>query len=384
VIHFIVKRTLLVKLAPTPEQHDALLRTLKVFNAACNAIAGVAFRERCANKIELQKLLYYDIRKQFGLSSQMTIRAISKVTETYKRDKQRQPHFCTRGAMIYDERICSFPDVDHVSLLTLDGRVLLPIRFGAYAKDLMQCPRGQLGLLYRTRSNTFLLAITINSPEPPITNANDFIGVDLGIIQLATTSDGEFLNHASGPKHAHVNQVRARYSRFRQKLQKKGTKSAKRLLRKRSGREKRFTRDVNHCLSKAIVNTAKGTSRGIALEDLQGIRARAKGTVKRQRRVLHSWSFFQLRAFIAYKAALAGVQVVYINPAFTSQTCSACGHCEKANRRTQSQFLCHSCGFSAHADVNAAVNIRVRGRAAVIPPDAAALTGQLQAPGSGQ
>jgi IS605 OrfB family transposase len=144
----------------------------------------------------------------------------------------------------------------------------------------------------------------------------------------------------------------------------------------RSGREKRFTRDVNHCLSKAIVQTAQGTGRGIALEDLKGIRERiaARRTVtgKRQRRVLHSWAFFQLRAFIAYKAALAGVLVVYVNPAYTSQICSRCGHCEKANRRSQAKFLCVACGFSAHADLNAAENIR---RAAVIPPDAAALAG---------
>jgi IS605 OrfB family transposase len=161
-------------------------------------------------------------------------------------------------------------------------------------------------------------------------------------------------------------------------VQKKGTKSAKRLLKKRSGREQRFARDVNHCLSKALVSTAQGTQRGIALEDLQGIRARAGRTVtKRHRRVLHRWSFFQLRAFIAYKAALAGVRVVYVDPAYTSQTCSACGHCERANRTRQAKFLCRSCGFSAHADVNAAVNIRqnARSRAAVIPPDAAARAG---------
>jgi IS605 OrfB family transposase len=130
---------------------------------------------------------------------------------------------------------------------------------------------------------------------------------------------------------------------------------------------------VNHCISKAIVQTAKGTSRGIAREDLQGIRTRAKGTVKHQRRVLHAWSFFQLRAFIAYKAALTGVRVIYVNPAYTSQTCSQCGHCEQANRKSQAKFLCRSCGFSAHADLNAAVNIR--SRAAVIPPHAAPLAG---------
>ncbi|WIG59026.1 MAG: Mobile element protein [Ktedonobacterales bacterium] len=374
-----MKQTLLVKLAPTADQHAALLRTLEAFNAACNAIAATAFSEQCANKVELQKLVYYDIRERFGLSSQMTIRAISKVSEAYKRDKTIQPRFRPHGAMVYDERICSFPRIDRVSLLTLDGRIELPLRFGAYAAGMLARIRGQADLLYRKRSDTFFLAVTVDTPEPTPTEPDDFLGVDLGIITLAATSDGEFLNSSTGPKHAHVNQVRARYSRFRQKLQKKGTKSAKRLLKKRSGRERRFVKDVNHCLSKAMVSTAKGTSRGIALEDLKHIRERirAKQTVtgKRQRRVLHSWAFAQLRAFIAYKAQLAGVRVVLVDPAYTSQTCSRCGHCAKANRKSQARFLCVVCGFSAHADLNAAVNIRVRSRAAVIPPDVAPRAG---------
>src|SRR5262249_19546178 len=216
---------------------------------------------------------------------------------------------------------------------TLDGRSEVPFRFGAYAAGRLERIRGQADLLYRKRTATFFLAVTVDAPEPTPTDTKDFLGVDLGVITLAATSDGEFLNHSTGPKHAHVNQVRARYSRFRGKLQQKGTKSTKRLLKKWSGKERRFAKDVNHCLSKAIVQTAQGTSRGIALEDLKHLRERisAKRTVgKRQRRVLHSWAFFQLRAFIAYKAALAGVPVVFVNPAYTSQTCSRCGHREKA------------------------------------------------------
>jgi putative transposase len=104
-----MQQTLFVKLAPTPDQHAALVRTLETFNAACNTIAAVAFQERCANKIALQRLVYYDIREQFGLSSPMTIRAISKVSEAYKRDKEKQPRFRPHGAMVYDERICKFP-----------------------------------------------------------------------------------------------------------------------------------------------------------------------------------------------------------------------------------------------------------------------------------
>lgn len=370
-----MKQTLLVKLAPTHDQHAALLRTLEAFNAACNAIAEVAFAEHSASKIDLQKLVYYDIRQRFNLSAQMTIRAISKVAEAYKRDKRIKPSFRLRGAMVYDERICNFPTPDRVSLLTLDGRVEVPFRFGTYAEGMMQRRRGQCDLLYRTSTDTFFLAVTVDAPEPELHEAEDYLGVDLGVITLAATSDGELLNHSAGPKHAHINEVRARYSRFRQKLQKKGTKSAKRLLRKRSGRERRFARDINHCLSMALVRTAQGTSRGIALEDLTQIRERirAKRTVgKRQRRVLHNWAFRQLRAFIVYKAQLAGVLVVLVNPAYTSQACSYCGHCEKANRRSQAKFLCVACGYACHADLNAAENIR---RAAVNRPCAAALTG---------
>jgi putative transposase len=371
-----MKQTLLVKLAPTPEQHAALQRTLEAFNAACNAIAAVAFAEQTANKIALQKLVYYDVRQQFGLSAQMTIRAIAKVAEAYKRNRKITPSFRPHGAMVYDERILSFPRIDRVSLLTLDGRVELPFRLGPYQAGRWDRVRGQADLLYRKSANTFFLAVTIDSPEPSPTETADFLGVDLGVITLAATSDGELLNQAVGPIHMDVNTARARYNRMRQELQAKGTKSAKRLLRKRSGRERRFVRDVNHCISKAIVQTAQGTARGIALEDLQGIRERirTRGTVagKRQRRVLHNWAFFQLRAFMAYKAALAGVRVVLVNPAYTSQTCSRCGHCERANRHSQASFHCRACGFVCHADLNAAENIR---RAAVMRPDAAPRAG---------
>jgi IS605 OrfB family transposase len=261
--------------------------------------------------------------------------------------------------MTYDERIMNFARPDRVSLLTLDGRIVVPFRFGAYQEARLDRIRGQADLLYR--NGTFFLACTVDVPEPSSNGAIEFLGVDLGVINIAATSDGEIINQQQSAVHAHVNTVRGRYARLRAKLQKKGTKSARRLLKKRSGRERRFARDVNHCISKAIVSKAQGTSRGIALEDLKGIRERikAKRTVtKRQRKVLHTWAFYQLRAFIAYKALMAGVRLVLVNPAYTSQTCSHCGHCEKANRKSQSQFLCVSCRFSAHADANAAVNFR--------------------------
>jgi putative transposase len=348
-----MKQTLIVKLVPEPEQYAALLRTLETFNAACNDIAGVAFAERRANKIELQKLVYYDIRQRFGLSAQMCIRAISKVVEAYKRDREKRPTFWPHGAMPYDERIMNFARPDRVSLLTLDGRIVVPFRFGAYQAARLDRIRGQADLLYR--NGVFYLACTVDAPEPAPNEVSECLGVDLGVVNIAVTSDGEIINQGQGCIHAHVNTVRARYARLRAKLQKKETRAAKRLLRKRSGRERRFVQDTNHCISKAIVQTAKGTRRGVALEDLKNIRSRVTGS-KRQRRVLHSWAFGQLRQFIAYKAQMAGVRMALVNPAYTSQTCSRCGL--RANRQSQSQFLCVSCGFSAHADANAAVNYR--------------------------
>lgn len=366
---------MLVTLAPTPEDSAALLRTLEAFNAAGNEIAVGAYPEHSASKIDLQKLVYYAIRQRFGLSGQMTIRAIAKVAEADKRDKRVQPSLRPHGALVYDARICSLPGPDRVWLLTLDGRAEIPCRFGAYAVGMRTRKRGQADWLYRQQSDTFCLAVTVDAPEPEPGEPRPpaYLGGDRGVLTWAATSAGECLNHSAGPKHAPIHQGRARSSRFRSTRQQTGTKSATRLLKKRSGKERRGARDVKHGLSKASVWTAQGTRRGSAREDRTHIRARAGNTVgQRQRRVLHSWAFVQLRACRAYKAALAGVPVVYLNPAYTSQTCSRCGHGEQAHRQSHATFLWVACGFCAHADRTAAQNIR---RAAVNRPDAAALAG---------
>ncbi|MER3402137.1 MAG: transposase, partial [Armatimonadota bacterium] len=152
--------TLLVKLQPDAEQLAALLETMERFNAACNAIAEVAFRERTANKIRIQKLIYHEIRERFGLSAQMTVRAISKVAEAYKRDKSKKPSFRPHGAIVYDQRILSWKGVDRVSILTLRGRQLIPIVFGGYQAARLKRIRGQADLIYR--DGTFYLAVVVD------------------------------------------------------------------------------------------------------------------------------------------------------------------------------------------------------------------------------
>ena len=199
----------------------------------------------------------------------------------------------------------------------------------------------------------------VDVPTPA--EVQDYLGVDMGIANIATDSDGE---RRSGQA---VNRVRHRNQRLRAKLQKKGTKSAKRLLKKRSKRESRFVNDVNHCISKALVQKAQRTERGIALEDLTGIRERVR-LRKPQRTQLHSWSFHDLGNKIAYKAQMRGVPVRYVDPRNTSRECSQCGQIDNANRPNQATFQCTSCGYSLHADVNAAINIGRR--ASVNAPDA--------------
>ncbi len=365
--------TLKIRLYPSDEQALQLLTTMERFNAACNVISQVAFDNKIFGKIALQRLCYYQIRNDFKLSAQMVVRAIGKVAESYSdKNKRDTLHiFKPHGAIVYDDRILTVKSIDTVSILTLNGRIFVPMSVCQYHSSIINNAlrvRGQADLGYI--DGKFFLFLVAELPDKPENVREGFLGVDLGIAKIATTSDGKFY---SGAK---VKNLRRRNFKLRQKLQAKGTKSAKRLLKRRRRRESRFAADVNHCISKRLVEVAKGTNRAIVLEDLKGIRERArKGTrktvSKTMRQALSSWAFYQLRQFIEYKAQAAGVQVVYIDPRNTSRTCSKCGHVDKKSRRDQEHFVCTACGHALNADINAALNISRRG-AEVIQPNAVA------------
>ncbi len=364
--------TLKIRLYPSSEQAAQLLKTMERFNAACNVISKAAFENKTFGKISLQRLCYYTIRNEFKLSAQMVVRAIGKVAESYSDKNVRdclhifKPH----GAIVYDDRILTVKSFDMVSILTLDGRILVPISVCEYHSCIINNARrvrGQADLGYI--NGKFYLFLVAECPDRPENTFDGFLGVDLGITKIATTSDGKYY---SGSK---IKNLRRRHFKFRQKLQSKCTKSAKRLLKKRRRKESRFASDVNHRISKKLVEIAKGTGRVIVLEDLQGIRKRAKkGTRqtvgKTMRQALSTWSFYQLRRFIEYKAKAAGVPVIFVNPRNTSRTCSKCGHVDKNNRKDQEHFVCTACGYAMNADINAAINIANRG-AAVIQPNVA-------------
>lgn len=354
-----MKLTLAMQLSPAAAQRPVLFATMERFNAAASFAAKAGFDANVFSRPSIHKLVYYQIRERFGLSAQMAVRAIGKAAEVFGRDKTRCPSFRPHGAITYDERILSFKGLDRVSLWTLSGRMILPLIYGEYQSKRFDRIKGQCDLVYRC--GKFYLYAIIDLPEDAPVDIKDFLGIDLGIVNLATDSDGKSYTGDS------VERVRRRYQRNRNGLQKRGTKGAKKRLKRLAGREARFRRHENHVISKAIVATAKGTDRGIGLEDLTHIRDRI--TVKAKQRAKHrGWAFSQLRSFIEYKGRLAGVPVVIVDPRDTSRTCSACGHCDSGNRRKQAEFVCLACGHSMDADHNAALNLRVRAWGVYRPP----------------
>ncbi len=352
-----MKLTAKVKLQPNTEQVKSLKETLIAINIACNYISEQAWVNDAFGKYKLQKVVYHDVRQRFDLSSQVVIRAIAKVSDSYRLDKKVKRTFKPTGGIAYDNRILSFKVKEQmVSIWTIDGRIKLPFVCGERQKTLLQTQRGESDLCLI--DNEFYLFVTCNVDEPDLQDVTEFIGIDLGIKAIAADSDGEIYSGS------HINNLRARYSELRSKLQVKGTRASKRLLKKRRKKEHRFGHHTNHIISKHLVDKAKDTGRGIALEDLKGIRERI--TVRKaQRRVHHSWAFHDLAQKIKYKAALVGVPVVMIDPRNTSRECFECGYTDKRNRPNQATFLCKSCGHSALADLNAA---RVISRRAVCKP----------------
>lgn len=346
-----MKLAVQIQLVPDATTAAKLRSTVERTNEAANWVAGIAFAHQSANIFELRKLAYHEIRNRFGLSSQQAQLAIKAVSDAYKRDKAIRVEFRRHASIAFDVRTMSFKGIDRVSLLTLEGRVVVPFILGKYQSERMELTKGQCKLILREDGKWFLV-VTVEVPEEAPIPVTDFIGIDLGIANIATDSDG---NQHSGKA---VDDVRRKHNLQRKRLQKKGTKGAKKKLKRVARKESRFRKHENHCISKHVVETARRTDRGIALEDLKGIRERVTARGGEARNRLSGWSFAQLGAFIGYKAQLAGIPVVFVDPHYTSQTCPECGHRERSNRKNQSEFRCKACSYDQHADIVGARNIR--------------------------
>ncbi|MEV1241334.1 transposase [Nonomuraea sp. NPDC049750] len=360
-----------LRLTPTPAEADALAAAVLLCNQAATVVSRLAWQHRVFAVVELHRLAYYEVRGQVaGLGAQAAVRAIARVAGAYanrRASKKRAHIFRPHGAVPYDARLMSFNrDARTVSLWTPTGRVTLP--YTGRPEDLKAVdalPLGEADLI--CRRGVWLLQVTLTLPQPAVREpVGGFVGVDQGVANLAVTCDGVVLPGPAlaGPVsgNGHVRTLRQRRHRQRRRLQKKGTSAARRVLRRLAGREHRMMTDLNHQISKYVVREAEHTGRGIALEDLQGIRARVRAH-RLQRHTLHSWAFAQQITFTRYKAARAGIAFALVDPAYTSQACPECGYVSRANRPARGRFVCTRCGLAGHADHIAARNIATRGAA---------------------
>ena len=275
--------TLQTQLLPDPESAAKLKATVERFNEAASWLAGVAFERKIANKFVLQKLCYAELRERFGLPADTAIRCIAQVVEAYKRDKDKRPKFRKHASVPFSMgKNIGFKGPDRVSISTLKGRVVLPYVLGKYQADRFGWSKGQCDLVLRKDGKWFLL-VTVDVPDGTKPPTTDFLGVDLGVINIAVDSDGQ--KHTS----AKIEAKRLQYATRRRTLG-KATRGARRSKRRHCHkaiarskmREARYKRDLNHQISKQLVAKAKDTGRGIGMENLKGIRGRTQFR-KRQR-----------------------------------------------------------------------------------------------------
>lgn len=346
-------RTVVCKLAPTAEQRADIDATLVAFASACDFAAEVARSIGSTNKVRVQHAAYREIRERFHLSANLAIRAIARACAALKVPAKMHSAFAPTS-IDYDARIFSFIEWNWTFGLTLlRGRVKLATALGDCQRTLLKGRKPTSATLVKRRDGGYFLHVQLVDEAPEPIETTGTIGVDMGVKNLATTDDGENFSGAA------VDACRRRYARRRQTCQRTGTKSARRKLREIRMKEARFRANENHIVSKRIVEKAKGTGCAIGVEDLDGIGDRTTAR-KADRSRMKGWAFHQLRRFIAYKALAAGIPVIAVDPRGTSRTCSECGHCEKANRRTRDDFACVHCGLELPADWNAARNIRDR------------------------
>lgn len=330
--------------------------TMQAFARGCNLVRQTAEASRVTNKVGLQHLCYRQLREKFGLSSNLAIRAIARAAAALKA-KHRNSKFHPTS-VDYDQRIFRFRERDWtVSLTLIGGAERVRLALGDFQRKQLQGRHPTCAKLVKRKDGQYFLQIAIKHEPPEKFDPVGWLGVDLGIRNLASLSTGERFGGRS------LDEKRDHYKKLRSALQRKGTKGAKRLLKRLSGRERRFMSWVNHTISARVVRFARRHTLNIALEDLSGIRSRVR-VHKSNRHRLHRWAFYQLSGFMQYKALRDGVPLTIINPAFTSQTCH---RCLCIGRRNGDIFKCEHCGFVGHADNNAACNISLVGACVTRP-----------------
>ncbi len=357
-----MKATLKLRLHTCRDAEGVLLETMRQSTACFTAVTAHGWDTAERNGTRLHHATYASLRAAYpSLPSQLHCAARVKATEAMKSvdERLKQGRKAGRPTFVlcpirYDARSywVKLGEV-RASLASVAGRVCVHFNLCGYYRRYLDWKPCSADLCYDAKDRRFYLHVVVETAAPEA-SCEGVLGVDLGIVELATDSEG---NQYSGEA---VKSVRRRVRRIRRLLQARGTKSAKRHLKRIRQKQSRFSRDTNHVISKRLVATAANSRKALGIEDLTGIRDRANSFSREMRWLMGNWAFDQLRQFLSYKSEAAGILLFSVDPRNTSRTCSKCGHCEKANRKSQAKFLCLSCGFDVNADFNAAVNIGVR------------------------
>ncbi len=333
-----------------------MLPTIQAYTKAYNLICQQGWQDSDYNTISLHHKTYKIVREQFNLPSQLAISAITKATESLKsvrskivkKKKATQP-VSKQCSIRYDKNsITIWFDKERISILTVNGRKKFSIQVPEYFKQYITWKKCSAELFIR--NHTVFLNIVMSTEKTDIPTTDHYVGIDRGIKKIAVTSEKQFF---SGSK---IKRITDKHEKLKSKLQSKGTKSAKRHLKKLSKKVNSFRRDVNHCITKQIVESVN-TGSTIILEDLTGIRQNVK-LRKKQRTEVHKWNFYQFEQFLKYKAEEKGIKIEHVSARYTSQKCSKCGHISHSNRKNQSQFKCTKCSYQLNADLNASFNIK--------------------------
>ena len=326
--------------------------TLQAYTQAYNLVCKVGFDSKDTNGISLHHKTYQECKKI--LPSQLSCSARKKATESLisvkeiiKKGKRATCPHSKQTAIRYDVNSYSlWLNKKIASFSTIDGRKKFNLIIPKYFEQYLTWKYTSADLF--VKNGKVFLHVVFEKDIADIPSNGTFVGIDRGIKQLAVLSTNKFF---SGKK---IKTISHRYERIRSMLQAK-KHSGKRHLGKIKAKEQRFRRDVNHTITKQIVNSLESGST-VVLEKLTGIR-NAKMR-KKQRRELNKWNFFQFEQFLKYKAMAKGIAVEYTPARYTSQKCSRCGTILRSNRKSQSLYVCNQCFLHLNADLNASRNIR--------------------------
>lgn len=350
-----------VQIHPERSVRKILDRSMVQYSIACDRIAAYCFENKCLKRETIHNDLYDELRDKFGLKSQMACSAIITVIAKYKaileeEHKWIQPKFRKPQLDLVWNRDYSL--VQGVfSVNTLDGRIKTPFDIKGMEQyfDKDKFKFGTARLVCSKRKYYLHIPVTSEVDDCEVSEICNVVGIDRGINFLAVSYDSK--GKSSFFDGRKIKHKRVHYKELRTELQKRGTASARRRLKKIGNRENRWMNDVNHCVSKALV-TNNPSKTLFVLEDLTGIRDATEKVRRKDRYISVSWSYYDLEQKLKYKAQRNSCLVINVDPRYTSQCCPKCGHIEKSNRDKKLHcFCCKNCGYRSNDDRIGAMNL---------------------------